>query len=132
MALFSCALASLGFLGRHIGQFYATCLVIGAVGNISQIGFAHAISTWFQEFRGRALGLVLAGDGIGLMIFSIIAQSMIDHSGWRNGYFVLRFAHSSHWFAPSILVWSLARRSCCIGVSPRSRGLDLAGGAAFL
>ncbi len=89
MALFSCALASLGFLGRHIGQFYATCLVIGAVGNISQIGFAHAISTWFQEFRGRALGLVLAGDGIGLMIFPIIAQSMIDHSGWRNGYFVL-------------------------------------------
>ncbi len=89
MALFSCALAGMGFLGRHIGQFYATCLLIGAVGNISQIGFAHAISSWFQEFRGRALGLVLAGDGIGLMIFPIIAQSMIDRSGWRNGYILL-------------------------------------------
>jgi MFS family permease len=89
MALYSCALAGLGFLGHHILQFYATCLVIGAVGNISQIGFAHAISTWFQEYRGRALGLVLAGDGIGMMAFPFIAQSMIGHSGWRNGYVLL-------------------------------------------
>jgi len=89
MAAFSCSLAGLGLLRQPIWQFYATCLVIGAVGNISQIGFAHAISTWFQEYRGRALGLVLAGDGIGLMIFPVIAQSMIGHSGWRAGYVLL-------------------------------------------
>jgi MFS family permease len=89
MVFFSCALAGLGVLGHHIGQFYATCLVIGAVGNISQIGFAHAISSWFHEFRGRAMGLVLAGDGMGLMIFPVIAQSMIGHSGWRAGYVLL-------------------------------------------
>ena len=89
MAAFSCSLAGLGLLRQPIWQFYATCLVIGAVGNISQIGFAHAISTWFQEYRGRALGLVLAGDGIGLMIFPVIAQSMIGHSGWRTAYTVL-------------------------------------------
>ena len=89
MALYSCALAGLGLLGQHIGQFYVTCLVIGAVGNVSQIGFAHAISSWFQECRGRAMGVVLAGDGIGLMIFPVIAQSMIGHSGWRSGYILL-------------------------------------------
>ena len=89
MALFGLAIAAMGLLRQPIWQFYATCLVIGAVGNISQIGFAHAISTWFQEYRGRALGLVLAGDGIGLMIFPVIAQSMIGHSGWRAGYLLL-------------------------------------------
>ena len=89
MTLFGCAIAALGLLRQPIGQFFATCLVIGAVGNISQIGFAHAISTWFHEYRGRALGLVLAGDGIGLMIFPLIAQGVIAHGGWRAGYFVL-------------------------------------------
>lgn len=89
MAAFGCALAGMGLLRQPIWQFYATCLVIGSVGNISQIGFAHAISTWFQEYRGRALGLVLAGDGIGLMIFPVFAQSMVGQSGWRKGYVLL-------------------------------------------
>lgn len=89
MTLFGAAVLALGLLRQPIGQFFATCLVIGAVGNISQIGFAHAISTWFHEYRGRALGLVLAGDGIGLMVFPLIAQSVIGHEGWRAGYLVL-------------------------------------------
>jgi MFS family permease len=89
MTLFGCAITALGLLRQPIGQFFATCLVIGAVGNISQIGFAHAISTWFHEYRGRALGLVLAGDGVGLTVFPIIAQSAIGFAGWRAGYFVL-------------------------------------------
>jgi MFS family permease len=89
MTLYGVAIAALGLLRQPIGQFFATCLVIGAVGNISQIGFAHAISTWFHEYRGRALGLVLAGDGMGLMIFPLIAQSAIGREGWRAGYFVL-------------------------------------------
>ncbi len=89
MTIFGCAIAALGLLRPALWQFYATCLVIGAVGNISQIGFAHAISTWFHRYRGRALGVVLAGDGIGLMIFPIVAQSVIGHSGWRAGYLAL-------------------------------------------
>ena len=63
--------------------------MIGAVGNVSQIGYAHAISTWFHDCRGRALGLVLAGDGIGLMIFPVLAQVLIARSGWRIAYQVL-------------------------------------------
>lgn len=89
MTAFGFATAAMGLLRQPIWQFYATCLVIGAVGNISQIGYAHAISTWFHEYRGRAMGLVLAGDGIGLMVFPIIAESMIGRSGWRSGYLVL-------------------------------------------
>ncbi len=89
MAAFGCAIAALGFLTAAIWQFYFTCFVVGAVGNITQMGYAHAISTWFHEYRGTALGLVLAGDGIGLMVFPLVAQTLIVHSGWRVAYEVL-------------------------------------------
>jgi len=89
MAAFGGALGAMALLRPGIWQFYATCLVIGTVGNISQIGFTQAISTWFHRYRGRALGIVLAGDGLGLILFPMIAQSAIAHSGWRTGYAVL-------------------------------------------
>jgi len=89
MAAFGAAIGAMALLRPGIWQFYATCLVIGAVGNISQIGFTQAISTWFHKYRGRALGIVLAGDGLGLMVFPLIAQSAIVHAGWRTGYLVL-------------------------------------------
>jgi len=88
-AAFGCAIASMGLLTSRVWQFYLTCLIIGAVGNITQMGYAHAISSWFQEYRGTALGLVLAGDGIGLMIFPVLAQTLVADSGWRTGYTVL-------------------------------------------
>lgn len=89
MAAFGCALGAMTLLQAPIWQFYATCFVIGAVGNISQIGFTQAISTWFHQYRGRALGIVMAGDGLGLMVFPLLAQSFIAHSGWRTGYAML-------------------------------------------
>ncbi len=84
-----------------------------------------------RNFRGRALGLVLAGDGIGLMIFPIIAQSMIDHSGWRNGYFVLGSLTLLIGSAPSILCMVARAEIMMYWSVPRSRGLDLAGGGCF-
>jgi MFS family permease len=89
MAAFGAAIAALGFLTPAIWQFYLTCSVIGAVGNVSQIGFAHLISDWFRDYRGRAMGVVLAGDGIGMTIFPILAQTIAAHSGWRISYVVL-------------------------------------------
>jgi MFS family permease len=89
MTAFGGALGAMALLRPAIWQFYATCVVVGAVGNISQIGFTQAISTWFHTYRGRALGVVLAGDGLGLMLFPVIAQSAIAHAGWRTGYALL-------------------------------------------
>ena len=89
MAAFGAAIAALGFLTPAIGQFYLICTVIGAVGNVSQIGFAQLISEWFSDCRGRAFGVVLAGDGLGMTIFPVLAQTFTTHSGWRTAYIVL-------------------------------------------
>jgi MFS family permease len=89
MAVFGAAIAALGFLRPAIWQFYLTCTVIGAVGNVSQIGFAHLISEWFRDYRGRAFGIVLAGDGIGMAIFPVLAETIATHLGRRAAYVVL-------------------------------------------
>ena len=89
IALFGCAFLTLGLSQSGIWQFYLTCFMIGAVGNVMQMGYAHAISTWFSDYRGTALGVVLAGEGIGLMIFPVLAQTLIGCMGWRAAYGVL-------------------------------------------
>jgi len=89
MTLFGLALMALGQLGAGIGQFYLTCLVIGAVGNAMQMGYTHAISDWFRDYRGTAFGAVLAGEGLGLMVFPVLAQTLIADLGWRAAYRIL-------------------------------------------
>jgi MFS family permease len=86
ITLFGFALLALGLLQSSIWQFYLTCFMIGAVGNVMQMGYAHLISDWFSDYRGTALGVMLAGEGIGLMVFPVLAQTLIEYVGWRAAY----------------------------------------------
>jgi MFS family permease len=48
-----------------------------------------AAANWFIRFRGRVLGLVVAGNAIGVAIQVPIAQWMIGVWGWRTAWAVL-------------------------------------------
>lgn len=48
--------------------------------------YSKIISAWFNYKRGMALGLVLAGMGIGAMIIPVLNQYLIDNYGWREAY----------------------------------------------
>ncbi len=48
--------------------------------------YSKIISAWFNRKRGFALGLTLAGMGIGAMIIPILNQFLIDNYGWRVAY----------------------------------------------
>jgi predicted MFS family arabinose efflux permease len=90
MVLFGCAFASLSLLKPSLLHLYATFLVLGAVGNgTTQMGYSRAVSTWFTARRGTALALVMAGTGVGSMVFPPLAQWIIDTQGWRSAYVVL-------------------------------------------
>src|SRR6185369_6037866 len=90
MAVFGTAFASLGLLTPNLFHLYATFVVLGIVGNgTTQMGYSRAVSTWFDERRGLALALVMAGVGTGSIIFPPLAQWIIDHHGWRAAYFTL-------------------------------------------
>jgi MFS family permease len=90
MSVFGCGVASLALLRPAIWQFYATCFLIGIVGNgAAHLAYARSISTWFQKRLGTALAFVMVGAGLGAMILPAIAQAVMTHSGWRIAYISL-------------------------------------------
>jgi len=69
MTVFACAIASLALLRPQLWQFYATCILIGLVGNgAAHLAYSRSISTWFQRQLGIALALVMVGAGSGAML----------------------------------------------------------------
>lgn len=92
MTVFGCGIASLALLRPGVWQFYATCVVIGAVGNgAAHLAYARSISTWFERRLGTALAFVMLGAGLGAMVLPVVAQSVLSHSGWRAAYASLGF-----------------------------------------
>jgi MFS family permease len=87
MTIYVCAVASLSLLRFGLWQFYATCFVLGLVGNgAAHLAYSRSISTWFQRRLGIALAFVMVGAGLGAMILPVVAQSIISRSGWRAAY----------------------------------------------
>jgi MFS family permease len=87
MTVYGCAIASLSRLHSGLWQFYATCFVLGVVGNgAAHLAYSRSISTWFQRRLGMALAFVMVGAGLGAMILPIVAQSIISRAGWRTAY----------------------------------------------
>jgi len=87
MTVFGCGVASLALVRSGLWQFYATCFIIGVVGNgAAHLAYARSISTWFQRRLGVALAFVMVGAGLGAMILPVVAQSIVSRSGWRAAY----------------------------------------------
>jgi MFS family permease len=87
MTVYGCAIASLSLLHSELWQFYVTCFVLGVVGNgAAHLSYSRSISTWFHRRLGMALAFVMVGAGLGAMILPVVAQSIINRSGWRAAY----------------------------------------------
>jgi MFS family permease len=90
MTVFGCAIASLALLRSGVWQFYATCIVLGVVGNgAAHLAYSRSISTWFERRLGMALALVMVGAGLGAMMLPVFAQAIISRAGWRVAYLSL-------------------------------------------
>ena len=48
--------------------------------------YSKAISAWFDRSRGLALGIALAGVGIGTAVIPLLSNALISNFGWRHGY----------------------------------------------
>ena len=88
--IYGLGFASLALLTSHLWHFIAVLAVLGIVGNgTTQLGYARAVSSWFDKSRGRALAAVMAGSGLGSMVFPPLAQFLISSCGWRLAYAAL-------------------------------------------
>ena len=68
------------------------------------LGYAKAISAWFDRRRGLALGVAMSGVGIGAFVVPQLAQQLIERVGWRGAYvslglmtFVIAFPAVATW-----------------------------------
>jgi len=64
--------------------FFAMVSIAGAIQ--SPLGYTKAIAAWFDRRRGLALGIALAGVGLGGIIIPQVAQALIGQFGWRGAY----------------------------------------------
>jgi MFS family permease len=82
----SVTLASFSLV-QNVKQLYlaALLMVLFAAGS-GPITYARVISIWFTERRGLALGLTMAGLGVGGAIAPVLSQALIDDYGWRMAY----------------------------------------------
>ncbi|MFO1426657.1 MAG: MFS transporter [Steroidobacteraceae bacterium] len=83
-------LASFYLQTDAIWTYYLRYMTLGIVGlGTAHVAFARVISLWFDRHRGQALGIALAGVGIGGVIWPLYVQRMIDLYGWRSAFVIL-------------------------------------------
>ena len=82
--------ASLGMLALSPGS-PAAFIVLAALAGVAStvqapLPYTKAVSAWFDDRRGLALGIAMAGVGFGAIIVPQIARALIEQVGWRGSY----------------------------------------------
>lgn len=89
LSSFVVAFSSFYFLNASLTHFYGVYFILGIIIPVTTLSINRVIVTWFNRRRGIALGLAMAGTGIGTAIMPPIAQNLIELYGWRLSYLVL-------------------------------------------
>lgn len=119
MLLEAAVIASFSMQSASIGTLYAryVALALLAMGT-THVAFARVITVWFDRRRGLALGLMLAGVGLGNMVWPVLTQWAIDTWGWRNAYLLI---------AAIIAVVGFGVVALMVRESPQAMGLAVDG-----
>jgi MFS family permease len=88
--LYGITLASLSLATEALWTYYAawTCMSILAAGTLPII-WTRVVNSWFDDYRGIALGITLAGTGIAATLAPSYVVWLISQIGWRNAYVAL-------------------------------------------
>jgi predicted MFS family arabinose efflux permease len=87
IVVFAACLGLLGLTPHSLAIFIVLFTLASIAGEIQcPIGYTKAIAAWFDRRRGLALGIAMAGVGLGGMFVPQIAQALIASVGWRGAY----------------------------------------------
>lgn len=86
-------IASFATQTESLLTFYARYIALAILGlGTTHVAFARVISVWFDRRRGLALGMALAGLGVGGIIWPLLSQWAITAYGWRTAYIIVGLA----------------------------------------
>ncbi|ABK06934.1 MULTISPECIES: MFS transporter [Burkholderia cepacia complex] len=87
---FAAATAALAFVPPSPLAFALLYALMGAAAaGQSPLPYAKAIAAAFDQSRGLALGIAMAGVGIGTAVVPQLAQYVVAHYGWKQAYLTL-------------------------------------------
>ncbi len=113
IALFAAGLVALGLLTGSVAQFV---LLYGLLGILSTgqtpLPYARAVTGAFDRGRGLALGVSMAGVGIGTVLLPPLAQTFVLGFGWRIAYCLL---------GATVLIIAFPAMAMLVGQADRAR-----------
>ena len=87
IALFALVTAGFSLLNPNPIVLFVLYGVSGFVGaGQTPIAYSKAVAAWFDKQRGLALGVAMAGVGLGVLIVPQLAGALIQAFGWRMAY----------------------------------------------
>jgi MFS family permease len=119
VSLMGLCVASMSQMNGNIWHYYLMHLLIPLLGaGTLPLTYSRVIIAWFARRRGLALGISLAGFGVGATVIPSLAQFIIENWGWREAYLV---------FAGLILLISLPVSFFLLRETPQEMGLQVDG-----
>lgn len=114
---YAIVLMSLGWIDGSLKTFYLTFGLLALLSAGTQsLTYITLLSTWFDRRRGLAIGLCMAGFGIGYIVVPQFVQWMLSSYGWREAYVGLGLLALAGAFLPA-LAWVKAPPSASHGVT---------------
>ena len=87
IVLFASAIASLSLLKGNIHHYYLTYFFLATFGlGTIPATYTRVIVAWFDRRRGMAIGICMAGVGVGGCLIPPYVQKLISTFGWQAGY----------------------------------------------
>jgi len=85
--------ACLAAIPAVVSELWHLALIFLLIGSLAAgtntVPYMPLISGWFDKYRGLAIGISIAGIGLGYFYVPILLQYLIDNRGWRSGYYAL-------------------------------------------
>ena len=84
------SLAAIPLILSQLWHLLLIFFIMGSLGAAANsLPFMFAISSWFDKYRGMAIGLAMAGSGLGYASVPPVVQYINSTFGWRWGYYTL-------------------------------------------
>jgi len=110
---------------QTLWQFYAVFAVTAFFRTFTTyIPLIAIVGLWFPGSSGRAMGLIMAGLGMGGVVFAPIATGLIEAFGWRQAYVILGFVMGGYFLPAALLVMRGPGRARIAGETAAPRVLE--------